>query len=371
MTEWLLVTPVLDAASRDPSWAREVSEERLIGADGGSVAAGNAKLSIDRDLLQTTHSVKIEHQQPAEGQQLDDALVRIEGEEVQIGDRVTVSIRAQSLNDATVTGDHGDKGAERVSTVSTGVTATVDFPVVPPASKPNPDLYASSTVEDEQPSQFERVTESAGLKLVKKALGATHLTFNTATSIATRTATTVYDVVWSSSKFAASKISSAVGQYLSDGESAPLHVRLHYLCDDRGYPCRLLTVIAAGPPPQPEAGSECHDGLYSARCDGGGHNLKKKTISSRDHLRVRIKPLNPTSAWKMESTEYTFSKPPQTIDSHYHYLGMGLDCENFSRSCCARQKLWEVLIEVEKNGKPIGNGNTVLTIQRQVGNLIR
>ena len=343
----------------------------LIGADGGEVAAGHAKLSIGRDLLNTTHSVGIEHQRPAERQRSEDALVTIEGEEVQLGDRVSVSIQEQSADTSTVTWYHErQQGIKRTYTASQAASAIVDIPVVPPASKSNPDLYASSTMEDDRPAQFERVTESAGLKLVKMAQGATHLTFSVATTIAKKAGTTVYELVWSSSKFVANKISSAVAQYLSDGDSEPLHVRVHYLCDDRGYPCRLLTVIAAGPPPQPEADGECHDGLYSARCEGGGHNLKNKTISSRDHLRVRIKPLNPTSAWKMESTEYTFSKPPQTIDCHYYHLGMGLERESFSRSSSASRNQCGMLIEVEKDGKPIGKGNTVLAIHRQVGNLI-
>ena len=237
-----------------PAWDKATGVD-LVGPEGGDVVAGPASITFQSGALEQTHSIRIQHQRPSKYQTPEDVLVRVSGEEVQIGDRIVVSIEPQMVRDCEV---------ELPTTAVSSTSALVEFPVFQPPSRPNADLYASAAVHGRTATKFERVTQSAGLRLFEKAWGATYLSFNAATGAASKAVSTVYDVVWSSSKSVAGKISSMVAQHLTNDGKEPLHIRIHYLCDPRGYPCRLLTVIAAGPPPQPEAGTECHDGLYTA-----------------------------------------------------------------------------------------------------------
>ena len=354
-----------DAKPQEPVWKRDF-KAKLIGSDGGEIDSGQAKIAFDRNALKRTHNVKLEYQLPAEHSQPEDVLFKVAGEEVQLGPRITVSMEPESSSEpeATDTLQYKRHLGPQESTAATSHSAVeVNIQVNQPRTKPNPDVYTTSTTAAQETNAFRRVTESVGLKLVKTAKGAAQLIFNAATCIA-KAGSTVFEVVWSPSQSASDKISSGVEERLTKDENEPLHVRLHYQCNRRGYPYRLLIVIASGLPPSPEADGECEDGLYAARCTRGKANLKNKLISTRDHVSIRIKPLSQTQTWKMESGKYTYKKTPESKACYYNYHGMGLVPSNSPQPIVEEE--WEVLLEVEKNGMPIGNGNTVMVVRRRV-----
>ena len=364
------VSGVVDAKPKEPVWKEEESQITPIGPDGGEVSAGRATIKFRHGALKRVHGVKLQHQRPSERQQPEDVLIKIEEEEVQLGDRVVLSIDPQSTSKLEPTGAQPVDlctGASNAAPKSSDMV--VDIPVDVPPSKPIADLYASSQTEEEDASDYRRVTDSVGLKLEDKSRGEKHLTFNAAAAIAgfaSKAASTVFEVVWSKSKAAANKASSAVAQFFAS-DKKPLHIRVHYRCDSHGYPNRLQTIIAAGSPPQLADKDKCDDWWYTARGDGGEKNLKDKLISCRDHVRVQIEPFNPTPAWKMtKSREYTFTKPPRGTDCNYYYHGMGLFLDQVQSTA---EHEWEVMITVLKNDQVIGKGNSVVLIQKQVRRL--
>ena len=347
---------LVDPRPEEPAWKQE-SKEVSIGPGGGKFSAGQTDVVFSSGAVQQTSKVKLEHRQPSEHSQPRDVLLKAAGEEVQLGDRLTLSVTPESTaaSEETETQDFPATATGR-STVELSVE------VHQPPTKPNPDVYASSTTAEQDAKSFRRVTESVGLKLVQTATGAGRLIFNAASCIA-KAGSAVFKVIWSPSQSASDKISSGVEERLTKDENEPLHVRLHYQCDRRGYPKHLLTVIASGLPPSPEAADEGEDGLYAAQCTRGKTNLEKECISSQDHVSVRIKPLSQTQTWKMESGRYTYKKTPESNTCNYNYHGMGLVPSNSPQ---AVEEEWEVLLEVEKNGTPIAKGNMLMVVRRRV-----
>ena len=347
---------------KKPAWKQAESDVMHIGPGGGEVAAGHAKIVFHSDAPEQVHDVKLQHLRPSEHQHPKDALVRISGEEVQLGDRVVVSIKPQPIFELEPTGAQPSGAA-----ASSNPTGTVSIPVDVPPGKPKVDLYASPLAEDGKATNFQRVTDSTGVKLVKVAQGASHLAFNTVPVMAglasAKAASMVYDVVWVSSLTAAWRIHSAIARFLS-GDEVPLHIRFHYVCNPHGDPYHLQTVIAAGAPPPPDAQGMSRDGLYTADSHEWETECKPAYISSRDHLRVRIEPKRVTPSWMASSAEYAFTKPLNTAECHYYHHGMNIISGNSTPSI--RDDEWKFLVTVEKNGKIIGKEKPVVVICRQV-----
>ena len=342
-------------------WKEEGSA--IISPNGGEVSAGGATIVFPPGTLKQPHAVRLQHQRPFEREQSEDVLIRMGEEEGQLGDQVVLSFEKLEPTGAQQVG----LGVQSLGAAPESSDVAVDILVHAPLNKPNAELYARSRMEGEEVLDYRRVTDSAGLKLVEYPQGETHLTFNPVAAIAgfaSKAASTVYEVVWLKSKDVANKARSAVAQYLAS-DNEPLHIRVHYRCDQDGYPCRLQTVIASGPPPQ--HADKCDDGWYTAHCVAGEINLTNKFISCRDHIRVQIEPFNPTPTWKMTTpNEYTFTKPPRETNCHYYFHGMGLLLDQVQSTA---ENKWEVMITVVKNGDVERKGNSVLLIRKQVRRL--
>ena len=329
----------------DPAWVTDTAAA-TIGPEGGHVQVGDTCVAFDPGVLEEESQVTVYHERPSELQKPEDVQVKIDEHVVERGDRVCLSV-VQSTTDES----NQDEGKP--------ACATVKIPVDPPERNPTPEVFVSVSEGSQEACRFERIGQDSDTRVVRDSQsGAKHLVFN----VIGKAVQTMYEVVWVPSKAFADRLWRKIVRTLN-ADREPLHVRLHYRCDHLGYPCKLLTVIAAGEPPSPEKEEDLEDGLFTARIVKGRRRLDKAHVSSRNHVVVNVEPLDPNSM-RMKVKEYTFRKQ---ADSRCHRYYEGMSVVRQTQQGGDKEEQWEIKLEAQKDATNISKGNIIVVVKRQVG----
>ena len=145
------------------------------------------------------------------------------------------------------------------------------------------------------------------------------------------------------------------------GDRVPLYIRLHYLCNDGGFPRGLVATVGHSDPPLPEEEDDHSDGLYAVRCVAGARSLANVMISSMRNVKVCIEPSVPESALRMNKVEFLYCKHPEWPRIQRYRVAIvsspaGQRCDED----------WQVAFKVEKDGAIAGGGNALLSVKQQV-----
>ena len=121
----------------------------------------------------------------------------------------------------------------------------------------------------------------------------------------------------------------------------------------------MLTVIAAGEPPEPKQPEDLRDGLFTAHFVEGRSNLRGKCVTSRSHVVVRVVRPTPSSV-PQKHLKYKFQKRAEALRFHddiaprRHHPSMSSPEE------------WKVKVIVVMDKRNISGGDMVLAVKRQV-----
>ena len=141
-------------------------------------------------------------------------------------------------------------------------------------------------------------------------------------------------------------------------DRVPLHIRLHYLCNDEGLPRRLVATLAHSERPFPEEEEDHSGGLYAVGCVAGASGLENIMISSRTNVKVCIEPSVPESALRMNKVKFPYCKNPEC--KRYR---VAIVSSPAGRRC---DEDWQVALTVEKDGEIAGGGNVLFSVKQQV-----
>ena len=216
----------------------------------------------------------------------------------------------------------------------------------------HPFLFRSEGQDPRQASNFQLMSSSV-VKYVDGAL-----------QFLVEKGSAVYELVWASSQALVDQIGDDIGQLLSRDRER-LHIRVHYRChEETGYPDRLQTFIAAGPPPRPTAANETlDDGLFTAEHIVGTDYLQDMYVSRRSKVKVRIDLTSTSTRTTMKPLKYVFDKTQQ--NGPFYKYSPRLNSHDGSE----RMEEWEIVLEAKEGSskRNVGEGgNTILAVKQQV-----
>ena len=292
-------------AAVEPAWEMKTGSA-VVDQTGGEVKTGEMSITVEPGVFSQESEIKVYHYRPVETQDQTDKQECIEGQVIQRGDSIIVEV-----SESGVKGSDGALAGPSPSETIIG-TACVDVNVPSGfTEKFLPEMFRSTSTGGKG-QKFKRVTDTVKPRLVKNPLTRKpRLIFN----VICTAVKTVYELVWVPVKAVAERIGAHIEQALNVDDE-PLYIRVHYRCDDDGYPCQLITVIAAGDPPAPEEEEDLEDGLFTPELIKGRHPLGDQVVSSRSHIVVRLAPFDPLPL-RMEKQKYTFRKRPHKYRRDY------------------------------------------------------
>ena len=301
----------------------------------------DASVGFGRGHLDQTYAVSLLHQQVPDEQSPGSFL----GEDQwRRSDTLSLSYQPTDL-------DTADQGHGSVS--SSGRPPMASIAVQQPLGLTEPLLYQCTTGQLNQPTDYHR-TRARFQPSSTATKG--RVTFEVQPMM-----NAVFELVWVPSKAAANRVGNDIKRWLSI-DYVPLHIGLHYRCDPQGLPKTMVTVIAAGEAPRPEPEGELKDGLYTSDHKHGIQSLRNEFVRSTSKVTIKIESHLPSSGLEInpKQLEYTFEKKQVC---QRHFKGVSVPQE---KSTIASGGEWTISLAAQKDGLPMGDGNTVLALKQQV-----
>ena len=337
-------------AAVEPAWEMKTGSA-VVDQTGGEVKMSEMSITIEPGVFSQESEIKVYHYRPVETQDQTDKQECIEGQVIQRGDSIIVEVSARAVEGSVEASPGSSPSGTTIGTACVELTLPNGF-----TEEFLPQMFLSTPTSGGR-QNFKRVTDTVKPRLVKNPrTGVLSLIFE----VICTAVKTVYELVWVPAKAVAERIGAHIEQALNVDDE-PLYIRVHYRCDDDGYPCQLITVIAAGDPPAPEEEEDLEDGLFTAELVKGRHHLDNQVVSSRSHVVVKLAPFDPL-ALRLEKQEYTFRKRPNKCRRHYKRVSVHAKVSPAG----VRTERWELELQAEKDKNNVTGGSVILAVQRQV-----